>query len=156
MFGTLLPRRERTLVPSQRIGRMMTRFEDEMEDLLGRWFGEDGGRLPTLRFVPSIDLVESESSYLVTVDLPGLKPEEVEVELKNGELWISGKREEGKEEEGKTYHRVERQHGEFRRVIRLAEPINEEKVEAKFVNGVLQVTVPNSEEAKAKHIPVTT
>ena len=155
MFGTLLPRKESTLVPSQRIGRMMTRFEDEMEELLGRWFGEDGGWLPTNRFLPSIDLTESEESFVVTVDLPGLKPEEVEVELKNGELRISGKREEKKEEEGKTYHRVERQTGEFRRIIRLPEPINEEKVEAKFVNGVLQVTVPKSEQVKARQIPVS-
>jgi HSP20 family protein len=155
MFRSLIPRRERSVMPfSGRFGSL-SRMEDEMEELLGRWFGGDGGPLAVGGFIPSLDLTETEGSYVVKVDLPGVKPEEVEVELKGRDLWIHGKREEQKEEEGKTFHRIERQYGEFRRVITLPVPINEEGIEAKFGDGVLQITVPKTEEAKAKHIQVT-
>ena len=105
-------------------------------------------------FMPTTDVVESENQFEVTVDLPGLKPEEVNVELKNGNLWISGRREEEKEEKGKTYHRIERRHGEFRRMLPLPSTISEEQIEAKFESGVLKVTVPKTEESKTKHIEV--
>jgi HSP20 family protein len=134
---------------------MMSRMEEEFEDLMERFWGTDGGWLTTRTgFLPTTDLVETENQFEVTVDLPGLKPEEVNVELKNGELWISGKREEEKEEKGKTYHRIERRHGEFRRVLPLPHTINEKKIEAKFESGVLRITVPKTEEAKTKHIEV--
>jgi HSP20 family protein len=130
---------------------MLNRMEEEMEDLVERFWGGDGGKVG---FLPTADLVETENQFEVTVDLPGLKPEEVNVELKNGELWISGKREEKKEEKGKTYHRIERRHGEFRRVLPLPSTIDEEQIEAKFEHGVLRITVPKTEQAKPKHIEV--
>ena len=155
MFGSLVPRKERSLFPTtDRFSRMMNRWEEEMEELMGRVWGGDGTSLMGSDFMPKTDFVETENQFEVTVDLPGLKPEEVTVELKNGELWISGKHEEEKEEKGKTYHRVERHHGEFRRVLSVPNAINEENVEAKFENGVLKVTVPKTEQAKPKHIEV--
>ena len=156
MLGSLVPRRERSLLPtSDRFGRMLGRMEEEMEDLVERFWGGDAGWLAGRpSFLPTVDLVETENQFEATVDLPGLKPEEVVVELKNGDLWISGKREEEKEEKGKTYHRVERRHGEFRRVLSLPSTIKEENIEAKFENGVLRIIVPKSEEAKTKQIEV--
>ncbi len=156
MLGSLVPWRERPLLPTtDRFSRMMNRMEGEMEDLMERFSGGDGGWLTTTpSFSPTTDLVETENQFEVTVDLPGLKPEEVNVELKNGELWISGKREEEKEEKGKTYHRIERRHGEFRRVLLLPSTIREEKIDSKFENGVLKISVPKSEEVKTKHIEV--
>ena len=111
---------------------------------------------PMAGFTPKLDLVESEGAFEVTVDLPGMKPEEVNVELKNGQLWITGEMKEEKEEEGKTYHRIERHVGEFRRVLPLPTAVKEEEIEAKFTEGVLKITVPKSEEAKTKHIEVKT
>ena len=156
MLGSLVPWRERSLFPTtDRFSRTMGRMEEEMEDLMERFWGGDGGWLtPKSGFLPTVDFVETENQFEVTVDLPGLKPEEVNVELKDGDLWISGKREEEKEEKGKTYHRVERRHGEFHRVFPLPSTINEEKIDAKFDTGVLKIIVPKSEEAKTKHIEV--
>ena len=156
MLGSLIPWRERSPLPAtDRFSRMMRRMEDEMEDLMERFYGGDGGWLTTTpSFVPTVDLVEAENQFEVTVDLPGLKPKEVNVELKNGDLWISGKRGEEKEEKGKTHHRIERRHGEFRRVLSLPTAINEEKIEARFDDGVLKITVPKTPEAKSKHIEV--
>lgn len=156
MLGSLVPWRERSLLPTtDRFSRMVSRMEGEMEDLMERFTGGDGGWLTTApSFLPTTDLVETANQFEVTVDLPGLKPKEVKVELKNGELWISGKREEEKEEKGKTYHRIERRHGEFRRVLLLPNTISEDKIDAKFENGVLKITVPKSQPAKTKHIEV--
>jgi HSP20 family protein len=128
-------------------------MEEEFEDLFGRL--GDGDWMPRADFfVPKADLVETDNEFDVTVDLPGMKREDVAVEVKNGDLWITGKRAEEKEEKGATYHRVERRYGEFRRVLALPAKIDAEKVTAKYDNGVLKVTVPKMEEAKAKHIEV--
>ena len=153
MFGSLVPwKRERSVFPTfDPFSQIMGRMGDEME----RLWGEDGGWLTKeTTFLPRVDVVETESQFEVQVDLPGLKPEEVNVEWNDGRLWISGKHEEEKEEKGKTYHRIERQHGEFRRVLPLPVNVKEDGIEAGFENGTLRITIPKSEEAKTKHIEV--
>ena len=156
MLGSLIPWRERPLLPTtDRFSRLMHQMEEEMDDLRERfWGGDEGWMTRRPSFLPTIDLVEAENQFEVTVDLPGLTPEEVDVELKDGALFISGKREEEEEDKGKTYHRVERRHGEFRRVLPLPSTIQEDKIEAKFDSGVLKIIVPKSEKTQAKHIEV--
>jgi HSP20 family protein len=130
-------------------------MEEEMEDLFERFDREDGDWMPrAVYFVPRADVVETENEFEVTVDLPGMKREDVHVEVKNGDLWVTGKRAEEKEEKGATYHRVERRYGEFRRVLALPATIDADKVTAKYDKGVLKVTVPKTEKAKAKLIEV--
>lgn len=139
----------RTLVPSLERSplRPLIRFEREMENLMERLGGWEG-------FEPKVNVAETEKEFEITAELPGLKPEEVTVEIRNGDLWISGERKEEKEEKGKTWHRVERRYGEFRRTIPLPEAVAKEKVEATFSEGVLKVIVPKTEEAKPRHIEV--
>ncbi len=150
MFGSLVPWRERSFLPL----RMVNRFEDQMEDLMDRFLGGEGGWLRGDGFLPRVDLVENDNQFEVVVDLPGLKPEEVDLELKDGDLWITGKREEETEEKGKTLHRIERRHGSFQRMVPLPKSIDEEKIEARFENGVMKITLPKAEDAKTKHIEV--
>jgi HSP20 family protein len=155
MFGSLIPRRERPLFPApDRFSRMIGRMEEELEDLFGRFGGEDGGARHVTYFTPKVDVVETENEFEVTVDLPGMKREDVHVEVKDGDLWISGTRAEEKEEKGKTYHRVERRYGEFRRVFPLPTTVDGDKMVAKYDNGVLRITAPKMEEAKPKRIEV--
>jgi HSP20 family protein len=141
---------------SEGFSQTLSRMDEEFEELVQRLFRSEEGRLaPTQEwFAPRVDLTEMETQYEVKVDLPGLKPEEVKVELRNGDLWITGERKEEKEEKGKTYHRVERRHGEFRRVLPLPAEVAEEQIEAKVENGVLTVTVPKTEPVKPKRIEV--
>jgi HSP20 family protein len=140
----------------------LERLENEMNELMGRFFGREegwgwGDGLEKLEaFTPRMNLVETENAYEVTVELPGIKPEEFNVEFKEGALWITGHRKEEKEEKGKTFHRVERHFGEFRRMIPLPGAVNEEKVEAAFKEGLLTVTVPKAEIVKPRHIAVKT
>ena len=148
----------RSMIPwRERFPTSFSRFENEMEALMERFFGNGGeewGLTGLTHFTPSLNVAETEAGYEISVELPGLKPEEVSVELKEGSLWISGQKAEEEEEKGKTFHRIERRHGEFRRMIRLPSAVEEDKVEAKFENGVLKVSVPKSEKVKPKRIPV--
>lgn len=144
----------REMIPwRERLPRPLFRLEREMEDLFGRMIGRDEEWLPADFFTPRYDLAETEAEYEVKVDLPGMKPEDVTVEVKNGNLWITGKKEEEKKEEGKTFHRVERRVGEFRRVIPLGD-VEVDKIKAEVHDGVLNVTLPKMEEAKPKRIEV--
>ena len=156
MFGSLIPRTERELFPlGGRFSEVLNRMEDRIEDSMERLVGGDSGWLrPVEGFIPRINLTETETELEVTAELPGLKPEDVTVELKGHDLWISGKTQQEKEEKGKTFHRVERRHGEFRRVLALPSTVDESKIDAKFEGGVLKVTMPKTETAKPRHIEV--
>ncbi|HVC98188.1 MAG TPA: Hsp20/alpha crystallin family protein [Pirellulales bacterium] len=148
MLGTLVPRVDR-------LPRPFARVEREFENLMDRIMGSDEGRWPVWGgFTPTFNLAETETHYEVTMELPGMKPEEFKVEVKNGELWVTGEKKEEKEEKGKTFHRIERTYGEFRRVIPLPGTVNEEKIEAEYKAGVLKVFVPKTEAAKPRHIEV--
>ena len=130
------------------------RFEEEMEGLMNRFFGPEPWWPVAEGFTPRANLAEAENEYEVTVELPGFKPEEVNVEMKNGELWITGEKREEHEEKGQTWHRVERRYGEFRRTFPLPAEVKPEEVQARYEGGVLIVTVPKTEEAKPRHVPV--
>jgi HSP20 family protein len=128
--------------------------EWEPFEVLERFFEEGDGWMFGNAFAPPVDLVEREGEFEVTVELPGMKPEDVKVEMLEGRLYISGEKKEEKEEKGKTFHRLERRHGEFRRVMPLPATVDAEKVAAKFENGVLKVTIAKTEGAKPKNIEV--
>lgn len=138
----------RALVPyTGTLPRSFTRFEDEMENLMTRFFGDrewfpgNGGHA----FAPKINVAETPERYEVSVDLPGMKPEDFSLEVREGNLWISGERKEEKEEKGKTFHRVERYYGEFRRVIPLVGAVKENEIHAEYRDGVLMVTLPKAD-----------
>jgi HSP20 family protein len=107
-----------------------------------------------MKFVPEANVVETEKTVEVTLDLPGMKPEDVKLEVREGRLCVSGEKREEKEEKGKTFHRIERRTGSFLRTIPLPAVVDDTKAEAKFVEGVLKVTLPKTLEALPKAIPV--
>jgi HSP20 family protein len=124
-----------------------------MDDLLDRLFG--GGEAEMISaFAPHTNVAESKTAYEITVDLPGMKPEEFNVEVKENELWITGERKQELEDEDLTFHRLERRYGAFRRVIPLMPDANRERLEAEYKEGVLRVRIPKTEAALPKRIPV--
>lgn len=135
--------------------RPLARLETDFESVMERLFGGDKSHAPPWSgFVPVANLVETEKQYEVAIELPGMQPADVCVELRNGDLWIAGEKKEEQEEKGKTFHRIERSYGEFRRVIPLPGNVIEDKIEAAYKDGVLRVTLPKSEVIKAKQIPI--
>src|SRR5262245_4872236 len=127
-----------------------------MNELMGNVFAkEEFWAVPEKEwFAPHVNVAETEKAYEVTMELPGIEPKEVKVEVHEGLLSVSGEKKEEKEEKGKTFHRVERHYGAFRRVIPLELPVNREKVEAKYHEGVLTITVPKMPQAETKRIEV--
>jgi HSP20 family protein len=126
----------------------------DVEDLVGRLWdeGEDGWFVG--RTVPSIDVSETDAAVEAKVDLPGMKPDEIDIRLNANVLTVSGERKEEKEEKGKTYHRLERRAGTFSRSITLPCPVAEDEVAAEFHDGVLTITLPKTEQANARKIKV--
>jgi HSP20 family protein len=121
---------------------------------MARVLGPEEGWPAIEKFVPEANIAETEKAVEVTLELPGMKPEEIHIELHDGELWITGEKKEEKEEKGKTFHRIERRAGAFRRVLPMPAAVEEAKVEAAYNNGVLRITLPKTVEARRKEIPV--
>jgi HSP20 family protein len=136
----------------------------EMEELQNRLIS--GRRLPLLKgdadveelalttWTPRVNIAEDDKEYVVNVELPGVKKEEVKVSIDNGVLTISGERKTEKEEKGKKFHRVEQTYGSFMRSFTLPESSSGDKISADFKDGILKVHVPKEEKAKAKAIEV--
>ena len=145
--------------PEPRAARIWDPFRvarEEMETLWSQLIGEPTERLFKGRMVPSLDLSETPSTVEVRMDVPGMKPEEIDIQLANGVLTISGERKEEKEEKGKTFHRVERRYGSFSRSVTVPATVTEDKVDAQYHDGVLTITLQKTEEAKARKIKIKT
>jgi HSP20 family protein len=131
------------------------RLEREMNALMDRFLGRDDLDWDLGdRFSPRLNVAETDNAYEVTVDLPGLKASEINVEVRNGHLCISGERKAETHTEGKTFQRVERYYGRFHRVIPLATAVDESKISADYKDGVLSVHVPKAEAVQPKKITV--
>jgi HSP20 family protein len=129
-------------------------FRDDMNDLIGRFAGEfDGGALAEVA-IPSMDVAETDTQIEIKMDVPGMKPEEVNVEVQGNTLVVTGEHKEEKEEKGKTFHRIERKSGSIQRSITLPCEVQEAQIVAECKNGVLTVTLPKAEQAKTRKIPV--
>ncbi|MCH2129467.1 MAG: Hsp20/alpha crystallin family protein [Pirellulaceae bacterium] len=142
----------RTLIPiSPRFTNKIGNLNEEMEQLLHFALrGESGATAWT----PRMNVAETETEYSVSLELPGIPPEDVRVEIEDGHLLISGKVEEETKDEGKYFHRMERRTGEFRRVFALPDEVDAEKIDAHFEHGILRVSLPKAEKARPQRITV--
>src|SRR5512133_424677 len=109
----------------------------------------------TTAWAPALDISERKDAYLVTVELPGLRPEDLDITLEDGLLTIQGERQFTSESSEEQYHRVERSSGAFRRSITLPAHVMADAVEASMEDGVLRILVPKAEDAKPTRIQVT-
>lgn len=102
-------------------------------------------------FVPSLEVEETEDAYLLRVELPGVDPNQMELDITGDVLNLRG--EKRQDEEGK-YYCCERRYGRFARSVRLPPGVDTSNITAEYRNGVLEVKIPKTEEAKARKIPV--
>jgi HSP20 family protein len=105
-------------------------------------------------WAPALDISERKDAYLVTVELPGVAPDDFQITMEDGLLTIQGERQFAQESSEQQFHRVERRYGAFRRSITLPAQVQADQIEASFDNGVLEIMVPKAEEAKPKRIQV--
>jgi HSP20 family protein len=108
----------------------------------------------TTAWAPALDISERKDAYLVTVELPGMKAEDLDITMEDGLLTIQGERQFTSESSEQQFHRVERRYGAFRRAITLPAHVMAEGIEASFEDGVLQILVPKAEEATPMRIQV--
>jgi HSP20 family protein len=127
-------------------------FDDRFDRLIERAFGRERNT----PWMPAMDVYETEDKLVVTVELPGLSAEDVEVQVEDSTLTISGKREFSSEVNEEHYHRIERRYGSFSRAVTLPPQGDPGKVDARFDAGVLTVEVAKAEKAKPKKIQVKT
>jgi HSP20 family protein len=123
------------------------------EDFAGAWGGR---KLPWFTeesdgfSMPKLDVSETKEALQVSAELPGIAEKDIHVEVADGVLTITGEHEDKKEEKDKKYHRVERSRRAYRRAMSLPAGIDEAEVSATLKNGVLEITIPKTAEAKAK------
>ena len=133
-------------------------WEQRLQRSLG--FGpRPGGKesMTVSQWTPLVDITEDDAEYLLKVELPEMKKDEVKVSVENGELTLTGERQFEKEEKNKKYHRIERSYGSFVRSFTLPDNVNAAKVNAEFKDGLLRVHLPKQEPAKpaAVQVPVS-
>lgn len=116
---------------------------------------DDNGNVVTSDWAPAVDIKEEDNRYLITADIPGVKPDEIDVHMEDGILSIKGERESKTEEEKDNYKRIERNYGAFYRRFTMPDNADADKISAKSEHGVLEVSIPKKETAQARKISVT-
>ena len=106
------------------------------------------------RVFPAMDVKETADNYLIEVEVPGMDRDDMKLSIKKDELVLEGEKKEENKEEGESFLRIERSYGSFRRTIRLPSEVDQAGVKANYVNGVLKITLPKTEEEKPKEIEV--
>jgi HSP20 family protein len=135
--------------------REMDSLQSDMNRLFDRFFEARSGNGRSMqRWIPAMDLVENENDLVLRADLPGLTEDDVEIEVKDGVLTVSGERKSESEEKGEGYHRMERSFGRFSRSLTLPQGTEPGKVDANFENGVLEVRVPKPAESKPTRVQI--
>ena len=139
--------------------RELNTIQNEMNRLFNTFFettpGQGSHSATSRRWLPAMDLVERESEFVLRADLPGLSEEDVNIEVEDNVLTISGERKSEHEERTEGYYRLERASGNFSRSLTLPEGVDPEKVQASFDRGVLEVRIPKPEQRKPRKVTIS-
>jgi HSP20 family protein len=137
--------------------RELNSLQQEMNRLFSTFFDTPtGGNGNTIarRWIPAMDLVETDDHYVLTADLPGLAEGDIDLEFEGDVLTLSGERKAEHSERREGFYRLERATGAFSRSLTLPEGIDPEAVKAKFDNGVLEVRIPKPEQRKPRKVAI--
>lgn len=144
----------------------ITRFEpwslinllhQDLDQIAGRRIGLAGGDhdgSSVADWIPAVDIVEEKDCYVLRADVPGVKPEDIDVNMENGILTVSGERHQESTEEAQGMRRVERVSGKFYRRFTLPDTADAEEISAKSANGILEVIIPKQPQILARKITV--
>ena len=155
-----MPKKESKEIAKTEPARALSPFEEmerRFEDLFRRPFSLlEPSWWPRLRMqemeevAPKVDIFEEGDNFVVKAEIPGMKKEEIEVNLTDDMVTISGEKKKEEKVEKKDYYRLERSFGSFSRSFRLPKDVQADKAKATFKDGVLELKVPKTEEAKKK------
>ena len=141
--------------PTEEASSLSQRMERLFDEMVGSGLWRSSQERP-LRgsWVPAVNILEKQDAMVITADLPGLKAEDVEVTVEQGTLSIRGERKLEEKQEGETLHRVERVYGLFERTFTLPNTVDPTKIEARFKNGEMTLTLPKREESKPRSVKI--
>ncbi len=135
--------------------RELNTIQGEMNRLFNTFFESPQGGSHPRRWIPAMDLVETEEDFVLRADLPGVSEDEVNIELDANVLTVSGERKSEHEERKEGYYRVERSSGSFSRSLTLPEGVDADGVTANFDRGVLEIRIPKPEQRKPRKVSIS-
>ena len=135
-----------------------TQFQDEFKQVMDRFlqYGDDRDEssVVTSQWAPRVDIKEEANRFVIYADLPGVDPQDIEVQMDKGILSIKGERKSETSESTERYSRIERRYGSFHRRFALPDSADPDGIEASGDHGVLQITIPKRPETTPRRIPV--
>lgn len=130
---------------------LLNQLQREMDNLIRR----DGDTTsPVSDWTPAVDIAETENAFVLHADVPGVKTEDIEINMENNVLTLSGQRDYQNAEEKNGFKRVERVRGKFYRRFSLPDSVDGEKISAKTANGVLEITIPKQAKVLPRKIAI--
>ena len=124
----------------------------QMQQRMNRLF--EGGQNGAQLWAPVVDVTENENEIVLEAELPGMKKDEIDIQLNGDTLTLRGERQIEQSQKGEQYHRVERQYGAWQRSFQVEIPIDAQNVSADYQSGVLTVRLPKAEEVKPRQIEI--
>ena len=115
-----------------------------------RFFEESEGT----KWIPAVDIVETEHDLTIKAELPGLDPKDIEARVEDSALYLKGERKFEKESKKENYHRIERSYGGFSRAFSIPAIVDEEKIRADYKDGILTIALPKKDQVKPKQIKI--
>jgi len=132
----------------------LARLHGEMDDLFGGFFRGFDGPFAGYKAWPAIDVAEEEDAIIVRAEVPGCKADDIDISVHGNVLTISGEKKLSEEKKEKGYYHVESSYGSFRRELTLSTDVDQSKIDATYKDGVLSVTLPKAEKAKAVKVKI--
>jgi HSP20 family protein len=136
----------------------MDTFRHDLNRLFEDFFGGEGVLEPFRGiggWSPALDVSETDAEVRVSAELPGMTKDDVQISLVGDRLTIQGEKKSEKETKGEHFYRMERSSGSFQRSLRLPAAVDADKVDAVYKDGILTITLPKTEKAQAKSIPIS-
>lgn len=137
--------------PFARLNNIHSVFNDLFDDDFARQQAHTDSR----KWYPAVDVLEGKDSYVIRAELPGMKREDINLEVKDGTLTLSGERKSEKPADGVEYRHTERVSAKFWRSFTLPETVKHDGIEATYKDGILEVRVPKAEEVKPRQIEIS-
>jgi HSP20 family protein len=134
--------------------RDLMSIQNEMNRLFGRTYGGDVGESTRGAWTPALDVFETQEKFVITMELPGVSPDDVDISVEDSTLMVRGERKFYSEQQEESFLRIERRFGEFTRSLTLPSTADAESIQASFDHGVLTIEVPKREEAKPRKISI--
>jgi len=136
--------------------REMQMFEDRINKVFSDFFRKDWpSPILSNTWVPAVDIINNDEDIVVRAELPGMKKEDIELEISDNTLHLKGERKQERKEKGDDYYVSEINYGSFHRAFTLPSGVDTEKVKAEYKDGILEIVLPKQESVKAKRIPIT-